>query len=279
MRLGVAFMLIGVNAAGLDTLTRLVVTNGFGVEAAGIYQSAWALSGTFAGVVLAAMGTDFYPRLSGAIHDKAAAARLISQQTEIGILMALPGTLAALLFAPQCMRLFFTDQFLTGADLLRWMMLGVFCKVLVWPLDFVPMAKGASGWGLGVNVVFTCVRVVTLVWLEHVHGLVGVAQAFAASLALQVLVTLQSARLLIGYAWSPEVKRLAAVSAVFILASFVIPQVTGGVAETLAGGLMMAAGCLFGLGDSLSGWAPAARAKRWMAYVPGGWLVLIGIDA
>ena len=81
--LGVAFMFTSVVGAGLDTVTRSIVTNGYGVGAAGIYQSAWALSGTFAGVVLAAMGTDFYPRLSAAIHDEALAGRLINQQTEI----------------------------------------------------------------------------------------------------------------------------------------------------------------------------------------------------
>lgn len=39
------------------------------LDAAEIYQAALALSGLFAGFVLGAMGTDFYPRLTSMIHD------------------------------------------------------------------------------------------------------------------------------------------------------------------------------------------------------------------
>lgn len=66
---------------------------------AGIYQAAWALSGLFAGFVLGAMGTDFYPRLTALIRDREAAVRAVNEQTEIGILLAVPWLLATLAFA------------------------------------------------------------------------------------------------------------------------------------------------------------------------------------
>jgi antigen flippase len=45
----------------------------------------------FAAFVLSAMGTDFYPRLTAVIEDREAAVRAVNEQTEIGILLALPG--------------------------------------------------------------------------------------------------------------------------------------------------------------------------------------------
>ncbi|HET8899499.1 MAG TPA: oligosaccharide flippase family protein, partial [Rhodanobacteraceae bacterium] len=58
LRLGGAFMLSGLLAAGLDLLTRSVISQRLGIEATGIYQAAWALSGVFAAFILQAMGAD-----------------------------------------------------------------------------------------------------------------------------------------------------------------------------------------------------------------------------
>ena len=277
--LGIAFMVISVTTAALDTLTRAIVTNRFGVDAAGIYQSAWALSGTFAGVVLAAMGTDFYPRLSAAIYDEPLAARLINQQTEIGILMALPGMLVTLLFAPVCMQIAFSSQFLGGAELLRWMMLGVFCKVLAWPMGFIPLAKGASRLVICVDLVFTSIQLVLLLWLVRVQGLAGVAQALALTFVLQVLIAMWVGRMLIGFAWCSDVKRLVAVSIGLILASFVIPLIMHGLAAFVAGTLMSLAGCIVSLRGLLGKLGRGNIVKRWIYCIPYGGIVLGGTDA
>ncbi|TXK65582.1 oligosaccharide flippase family protein [Alkalisalibacterium limincola] len=94
--LGAAMMWGGVLTLALDLYTRTLIARTLGVDAAGIYQAAWALSGLFAGFVLGAMGADFYPRLTSVIHDRAAAMRAVNEQTEIGILLALPGLLGTL---------------------------------------------------------------------------------------------------------------------------------------------------------------------------------------
>ena len=103
--LGLAFMWSAVLVAGLDLLIRAIIAHKFGIEGAGIYQAAWALSGMFANFVLSAMGADFYPRLTATIHDRPQAARAVNEQTEIGVLLALPGLLAALTLAPLAIKL------------------------------------------------------------------------------------------------------------------------------------------------------------------------------
>jgi hypothetical protein len=82
--LGIALMTSTVLSMTLEFYTRSLINRSYGVEAVGIYQAAWSLSGMFAGFVLTAMGTDFYPRLTAVIHDRVAAIREINEQTEIG---------------------------------------------------------------------------------------------------------------------------------------------------------------------------------------------------
>ena len=152
--LGLAFMWGAVLVAGLDLLIRAIIARKFGIEGAGIYQAGWALSGMFASFVLSAMGADFYPRLTATIHDRAQAARAVNEQTEIGVLLALPGLLAALALAPLAIKLLYTPRFLPAADLLPWMALGVFGRVISWPMGFVQLALGASRWFAATETIF-----------------------------------------------------------------------------------------------------------------------------
>jgi enterobacterial common antigen flippase len=276
--LGVAFMLISVTGAAVDTLTRSIVTNEFGVHAAGIYQAAWALSGTFAGIILAAMATDFYPRLSAVIHDEALAMRQVNEQIEIGILMVLPGLVGTLFFAPVIMEVVYTRDFVAGAELLRWMVLGIFSKVLSWPTNFIPIAKGSARLVIAADALYTSIQIVSLFWMEHMNGLVGVAQATAAALALQSLIMLWVGRRLIGFAWSSSVKRLVAISSGYILACFTIPLLMKGSTAALAGGLVTLTGCIVSWRGLTKRLGSGNLLTEWIACAWNGWTSVLQLN-
>jgi PST family polysaccharide transporter len=274
LRLGLAFMWSSLLAAGLDALTRSIVTNQFGVSAAGIYQSAWALSGLFAGFILGAMGADYYPRLTAVIHDKAQAIRLVNEQTEIGILMALPGLLGTLAFAPIIMTLFYSSQFLGAAVLLPWMVLGVFGRVLCWPMGFILLAKGASGWVFVAETGFAAVQVALLYVMVDRNGLVGVAQAFAISYGLYIFAMLAMGRALIGFVWSPESKRLVLISSCFICAGFAIPLIAKDWPSIVGGGLVTLVGSIVSLRGLIVRLGPGSQLEKWISLLPGGRMLL-----
>ena len=54
-------MASGFLTMGAAYAVRTMVLRIVGVEAAGFYQSAWALGGLYVGIILQAMGADFYP--------------------------------------------------------------------------------------------------------------------------------------------------------------------------------------------------------------------------
>jgi PST family polysaccharide transporter len=243
--LGLAFMWGGVLGAGLDMFTRAIIVRKFGVESAGLYQAAWALSGVFATFVLSAMGADFYPRLTAAIHDRTQAARIVNEQTEIGILLALPGLLAALAFAPLAIKLLYTPQFLPAADLLPWMALGVFGRVISWPMGFVQPALGASRWFAATETIFIGIQALLTLWLVERSGVIGAAYAVAATYALYVPAMLWVSRVLIGFSWSRQARKLILASAAFVAAAFAVRFLASDLASLILGGTLALAGVLF----------------------------------
>lgn len=274
--LGMAFMWGGVVGAALDMFTRTLITRKFGIEAAGVYQAAWALSGMFASFVLSAMAADFYPRLTAAIHDREQAARIVNEQTEIGVLLALPGLLGVLAFAPMAIKLLYTSQFLPAADLLPWMALGVFGQVVSWPLGFVQIATGAGRWFATTETITALIWALLVYVMVQYSGIVGAGYAIAAIYSIHVVVNIWVARRLIGFSWSRETCQLLLASATFVAAAFVSRLLPAGIVSLGVGSLLTFAGALFsirGLAQRLGG---GHRLVRLVLLVPGGRYLLAG---
>jgi PST family polysaccharide transporter len=144
LRMGLAFTCSGLISSGVAYLTRVLVQRQLGVEAVGIYTATWTLSSYYVGLVLGAMGADLMPRLTAVAQDHAALNRLVNEQTEMGVLIAVPGVLATLTLAPWVMKAFYSGAFVIGADVVRWQILGVLLRVVSSPMGYVLIAKGRS---------------------------------------------------------------------------------------------------------------------------------------
>lgn len=144
IRLGFAFMLAGLSVTFGQLAVRTLVQSELGFEALGLFESSWVISMTYIGFVLGAMGTDYYPRLTGIINDHAATIRLVNEQTEVALLLSGPILLAMLTFAPWVLTLLYSSEFSQAAQILRWQILGDVLKIISWPLAFVILASGAG---------------------------------------------------------------------------------------------------------------------------------------
>jgi PST family polysaccharide transporter len=233
--MGVAFMWNAVSTGLVAFGTRAFVVRYEGLEAAGIFQAAWAISGLFAGFILQAMGTDFYPRLTAAADDKAEMGKLINEQTEIGVLLAGPGILLTLCFAPYLMEWLYSAKFIAGTPLILWFALGVFGQVISWPLGFIQIAKGASRAFIATQTLFNGVHFGLVTLLFHGHGMVGIGMAYAALYALYTVSMLVYARHLIGFRWSGAVIRLVLTVAAMVAAGFFLALFNRATSGTISG--------------------------------------------
>lgn len=267
--LGIAMMWSGVLTLLLDLYTRTLVTRTLGIDAAGIYQAAWALSGLFAGFVLGAMGTDFYPRLTAVIHDRDAAARAINEQTEIGILLALPGLLVTLAFAKWVVWALYSAKFAPAAEVLAWMVLGVFGRVLSWPMGYILLAKGAARWFMATELTFLSIQAALVAWLLPRHGVVGAAYAFALCYLLYMAGMAWVGHRLIGFRWSVAVRQMMLASGALLATAMAANRLLPDMPAVLVGGAIAFAGgvwCLRGLASRLG---PTHRLVHWVLRVPG----------
>lgn len=254
--LGVTFMWSALLGVGVSSLLGFAVVRQLGLEANGIYGAAWMISGLFAGFILGAMGTDFYPRLTAAQGDHARMARLVNEQTEIGILLALPGLLGTLALAPLVVQLIYSKEFLPAADILPLFVLGVFGQVVTWPLGYILMAKGAKGLYAITETISHAVRLLLSLALLSYMGLKGLALAMPILYVMVALLMLPVVYRSSGFTWSAATMRMLLWSALLIGSAFLInrtlepaPATIFGVALTLVSGLWCVRGLTRRLGE------------------------------
>lgn len=245
--LGLAFMWSALLAATVALVTRSIIVKSLGLDSGGIYQAAWGLSGMFAGFILSAMGTDFYPRLTEVANDNAQVNRLVNEQSDIGILLALPGLTGTLVFSPWIMQIFFSREFVSGAVLLPWFIIGIFGRVVSFPIGYILLAKGNSRWfALSETISNVALLGLTIVFLEE-FGLVGTSYAFAIFYGLHTIGIFFLARHLTGFFWKPDTVRLLLLATVIIVTGILTQELASTAISLSMGVIFTIFTCLFSL--------------------------------
>ena len=273
VQIGVVFMYGAILASGVDLMIRSLIVKKYGLDANGIYQAAWGISGMFAGFILNAMGTDFYPRLTAVAHDNEQVNRLVNEQIEIGVLLALPGLLGTLVFAPWVMHVFYSAKFLPGTALLPWFIMGVFGQVLTWPMGFIQRAKGRARW-IFISQSHTHLLYLALAFiLIPAYGLAAAAWAFTLSTFLHGVVVFFIARHLSQLTWTVHAIRLTLMAASMVGLSVLVPLFVQGWAGVFLGMLITLSGIAISLRGISLRLGSGHRIVQLAMKIPGGRLV------
>jgi O-antigen/teichoic acid export membrane protein len=144
LSMGFMLSLSGFIMLAVSYLTRIYIGKEGGLEQVGLYNAGFAVIGTYVGLVFTAMGTDYYPRLSGIAHDNHLAKEMINQQAEIAILILAPILMIFFVFIHWIVQLLYSNQFTSITGMIHWAALGMFFKTACWSIGFLYLAKGVS---------------------------------------------------------------------------------------------------------------------------------------
>tara|TARA_R110001583_G_scaffold107620_1_gene256227 strand:- start:11347 stop:12822 length:1476 start_codon:yes stop_codon:yes gene_type:complete len=144
LKMGFMLSLSGLISMGESYIVRIYISNTGGIQDVGLYNAGFAIIGTYVGLIFAAMGTDYYPRLSGVAHDNPKATLLINQQAEIGTLILAPILTVFLIFINWVIIILYSTKFVGVNGMVHWAALGMYFKVVSWTIAFILLAKGAS---------------------------------------------------------------------------------------------------------------------------------------
>lgn len=238
--LGLAMMAGSLVGMAAQLVLRIIVNSQGGAVELGLYHASATLAVTYLGLVLTAMGVDYYPRLTGVIGDPARANGLVNDQSEVALLLAGPALLLMMGMAPWIFHILYAAEFMDAAPLLRWQLLGDIVKVASWPIGFLLLAAGRGGVYLLTELVASTVLLLVAWAIVPVVGLIGAGVAVLVAYLAYLPTVYWLARRHTAFSWSRSVRRSLALLAALGIAVFVAAQVDD--AAGAAAGAIGAAG-------------------------------------
>jgi enterobacterial common antigen flippase len=269
MSLGIAFMLTGLLWAGKDMLIRTYIIKTLSLESAGLYQSAWAISGLFVNFVLRAMGMDFYPRLTSLVGDNDAMRDAVNQQIEMGVLLALPGVVATITCAPMVILLLYTTKFQSASLLLTIMSCGVFFKVVSYPLNMIQLAKGDAKGFATYGILLGLLETGLTLLLLLKYGLVGAAVAFPVACFTHIFAMVIVGRKSINYRTNRKCVIMVIKSTIFIVCGLLIATLLKGYTGLGVGIVISLIAAIFSLRETSSRLGSDHRMIQMILKLPG----------
>lgn len=144
LQLGFMLSLTSLMAAGESFIVRSYISNTGSLDDVGLYTAGFAIIGTYVGLIFAAMGTDYFPRLSGVAHNNNETRILVIQQSEIAVLILAPILTVFLIFINWVVIILYSVKFTPVNEMIHWAALGMYFKVVSWCIGYIFLAKGAS---------------------------------------------------------------------------------------------------------------------------------------
>lgn len=247
IKLGLAFVAVGVIDSGIEFLIRSYLNNVAQIGMVGLYNAGFMLSMTYVGLVFSAMETDYFPRLSGVNNLGVTFRTTVNRQIEVMLLLVAPLLVAFMVSLPVLVPLLFSNKFLPIIDMVRIVILAMYFRALKLPVQYIPLAKGDSKSYMILEAVAECFILIGVVALFSLYGLVGAGLGLFLASLCDLIVTFAYARWRYRYVPSSRVVVFALVQFPLGLLAFAATSSLGGLAYWVSGALLVLASGIYSL--------------------------------
>ncbi len=191
---GIAVMVSSTLGALVMVWIRARIVQGFGLDAAGFYQAAYAISAMNVGIVLSAMAADYLPRLSSIKDDRGETNVLVNQQLHVALLVGTPLICLLVALAPLVLNILYSGAFSAAADVLRWQATGEILRLPGWALSFLLVARRDNKAFFCLEILFVIAYIAATYLLLPVMNIAGAGLAYLFAYAAYSIVLLAVCR-------------------------------------------------------------------------------------
>lgn len=188
IHLGLMLSISAIAVSLLEFIVKSFITRYSGTETVGLYQAGWTINASYVGVVLTAMGTDYFPRLSKASENGAEIKNIVSEQIEIALMILAPIICIMITFLPIIINILYSKDFQSVVPMTRIMLLGSFFKASSWAISYLFLAKGDGKRFLMNELLINVISLISMIILFYFFSLKGIGVAFTINFVIYFII-------------------------------------------------------------------------------------------
>lgn len=245
--MGISMGLSGILVSVVSyTIRGFIQANG-GVEQVGLYQAGFMIMTTYVGMVMNALGTDYYPRLAAINNDNGKCREAVSQQGEIGTMILAPLLCLCLVFMPFVLQILYSDSFLAANEYVSWSCLGMMFRLSSWVIAYLIIAKADSKIYIINETITNLLNLFFSLIGYRLLGLVGIGIGSALNYFIYHIQMYIVAKRKYEFSFSRSFIRCFLSQLILVGCCFITILVTAGWTKYIIGGLIIAISCMFSI--------------------------------
>lgn len=149
-----------------------------GTSEVGLYQAGYTLINKYTGLILTALGMEYYPRLAKVAESPSRLRIYVSQEINIALLVLAPVITLFVLLRTPVVTILYSSEFNAILPFIAWGMLGTLFRAVSWCMAFVILAKGSGKIYLVTESLSAAVGLALNIVCYSLWGLTGLGWAF-----------------------------------------------------------------------------------------------------
>lgn len=177
IQMGIALMYVSLLGVVSDYIIRTYIGHIAGIDAVGLFQAGSMIVTSYFGIVITALTTDYYPRISAINQDNAALQIEFNRQSEVGLLLVGALVIVFLFAMPLFIAILYTDAFMPTIAFLQYAVFGILFTVCSNALGMLLLAKQASKTFFFTASIGRIIIIISSLISFHYWGLMGLGVA------------------------------------------------------------------------------------------------------
>ncbi len=243
LAIGTAFVLAGICGSGAEFVIRAFLSD-MSLSLVGLYNTGYMITMTYAGMIFAAMETDYFPFLSSICHDIKKMNGAVNRQIEVSIVMVAPFLVLLMIGLPILIPLLFSHQFLPVIGMTQVAILAMYFRAINLPVAYIMLAKGDSRSYFLLELVYDVVIVATIILGYYNWGLEGTGIALVATSIIDCVCVVSYCRWRYDFDLYGDLIIFIVLQLVVAVAALVVVHALMGIAYWLVGLLLVAASAM-----------------------------------
>ena len=245
--MGISISLSGIFSTIVAYVLRSFIQGNGGLEQVGLYQAGFVIMTTYVGMVMNAIGTDYYPRLAAINQDNAKCRETVSQQGEIATMILAPMLAICLIFMPFVLQLLYSDKFLSANEYISWACVGMMLRMGAWIIAYLFIAKAESKLyiisELSINILNLIFSLIGYRYL----GLTGLGIAFALGYLVYFILVYVIAKKRYDFSFTNSFVKIYCIQLLLIIACLAIVFLFDGWQKYTLGFVVIVISCFLGI--------------------------------
>jgi len=178
VKMGVSLMLVSLIGTLFALIIAAYLRSHGGLSIVGYYNAGEVIVGSYIGVIITAMSTDYYPRISAVNSDNKKLTEEVNSQSEVGLLMAFPLVVIFVFFSPLFINILYTSDFQETINYTDFAIIGSVIIICSNCMGMILLAKQASSIFLVSVIGQRTICLAAFILLYNAFGLRGLGYAY-----------------------------------------------------------------------------------------------------